>query len=441
MKTFFKTALVAAAIATACGSAYAGDTTVTTQTYSLEGVSAVTTTQTSNSISYITKAAYAVGDKVTFTFTPGAVVNTAFPAQLNVAADATAGSEKAGMALGLLNSDQDKVVYRVTSLSQPGAFTDKTTLGQTIVLGTVDLKAAAVANGNVTVTVSSETSSGDVLDSGSSTGQSRTAKLTEVKSQFGALSVSAAFDGTIDVASDRKALLAGNDSVTYAISQVDTTGWLALAAVSETNVTLNADLAGFDLTKAIGSVSAAGTVTYSDTDKKVNIKYASQVTTDTITITPPTGTKAVVLEAQSFNVGAAYTHSTNKSFDFGTKAAGSWDLNGAMVNIPYMPYSPSVSQIIYVTNTGSLNGDITVTAFDDKGNDYNLGVVGQADAGKVTKITSQIETGLAAAGFTQGKVSLTITVNAQDKDISVYSAYNVGGSDRGTVNNSQYKGK
>ena len=442
MKTFFKTALVAAAIATACGTAHAGDTMVSTQTYSLEGVSAVTTNQTSGSISYVTKAAYTEGDKVTFTFTAGSVVNANFPAQLNVTADTTTGSEKAGMALGLLNSSADSVTYRVTSLDQPTGFTDKTTLGQTITLGAVTLKAAVVAAGDVTVTVNSETLTGDVLDSASSTGESRTAKLTQVKSQFGALTVSSDFDGVIDVAEDRKALTTANDAVTYSISQIDTTGWIALATVSETNVTLNADLAGFDLTKAIGSVSSAsaGTVAYNDAAKQVTVKYTGQVTTDTLTITPPTGTKAVVLEAQKFELAGAYTHSTDKVASVGSKTAGEWTLNGAMVNIPYMPYSANASQIIYVTNSGSLTGDVAVTAFDDKGNDYDLGVVAQADAGKVTKLSGPIQNGLAAAGFTSGKVSITITVNAQDKDITVYSAYNVGGSDRGAVNNSQYKG-
>ena len=441
MKTIFKTALVAAAIATACGSAYAGDTTVTTQTHSLEAVSAITTDQTSASISYVTRAAYAQGDKVTFAFTPGAVKSTgAFPSQLNVAAI----TGRAGMALGLLNSDADTVTYRVTSVNQFGSETGNTTLGSTIVLGTAVLKAASVAAGDVTVTVSSETSGKDVLDSGSSTGNSRTAKLTQVKTQFGALTVSTALDGVIDVAADRKAFVgATNDSVTYSISQIDTTGWITVAAVNSTEVKLSADLAGFDLAKAVGSVSAgsAGVVTYSDTAKMVTIKYPSHVTTDTVTITPPTATKAVVLNAQDMSLAGTYTHSTDKVVSVGSKAAGSWTLNGAMVNVPYMPYADSITQIIYVTNTGSLDAAVNVTAFDEAGTAYDLGQVAVAKEGSVTKLAGTIKDALAVEGFTSGKLSLTITVNAQDKDISVYSAYNVGGTDRGNVLNSQYKGK
>ena len=435
MKTIFKTALVAAAIATACGSAYAGDTIVATQTHSLEAVSSITTDQTSASISYLTAAAYTDGDKVTFTFTAGAVTGTTFPAQLNVAA--VAGT--AGMALGLLNSSDDSVTYRVTSVNQFGSETGKTTLGSTIVLGAVTLKAAAVAAGDVLVTVSSATIAGDVLDSGSSVGQSRTAQLTEVKSQFGAVSVSTAFDGVVDVAADRKALVgASSDSATFNISQVDTTGWITVAAVNATTVTLNADLAGM----TSSAISSNGTAVYNDTAKQVTISYASQVTTDTVTITPATGTSAVVLNAQDFDLAANYTYATTKTALLGSRAAGEWTLNGAMVNVPYMPYGPSVSQILYITNTGSLDADVNVTAFDDTGTAYDLGLLTVSKAGAVTGLAKEVKDALEAKGFDMsGKVSLTITVNAQDKDITVYSAYNVGGADRGNVVNSQYKGK
>ena len=64
-----------------------------------------------------------------------------------------------------------------------------------------------------------------------------------------------------------------------------------------------------------------------------------------------------------------------------------------------------------------------------------------AAANKVTKITKLVNDGLLAAGFNGTKASITVTVNAPDSDITVYAGYNVGGSDRGFVNTSQYKGK
>lgn len=445
MKNIFKSTLVAASVALVCGTAYAGNTVVTTQTHSLEGVSAVTTAQTANDIDYVLKAAYAVGDKITFTFTAGSLDTTnSFPAQLNVTADTTSGSEKAGMALGLLNEDANSVTYRVTSLTQPGAFTDKTTIGQTITLSGVEMAAAAVTSGDITVTVDSVTASGDVLDSSSDTNMSRTGKLSQVKTQYGMIAVAstADFDGTIDVAEGRKALTTANDTATFTVSNPTTTGWLNTVTTTGTVVKLAADLAGFDLTKSIGSVATGmtSTVAYSDANKEVTITYAgTEVTTDTITITPPTGTNAVILSAQDFSVSGTYSYGTASTADLGSDAAGSWDLNGAVVNIPYMPYAANIGQIIYVTNSGSLDGDVSVTAFDESGNDYDLGVVASAKAGQVTKLSVLIADALEAAGFTGGKVSMTITVNAQDKDVTVHAGYNVGGADRGTVFTSQYK--
>jgi hypothetical protein len=46
-----------------------------------------------------------------------------------------------------------------------------------------------------------------------------------------------------------------------------------------------------------------------------------------------------------------------------------------------------------------------------------------------------VNTCVANAGITTGKVAILLTFTAPDKDIEVYSAYNVGGSDRGVVVN------
>ncbi|ABV37623.1 hypothetical protein Ssed_3019 [Shewanella sediminis HAW-EB3] len=447
MKTIFKSTLLAATVAAVCGTAVAGDISTAPVTYSQEGVSAVITAQSYAAISYLTKAAYAVGDKVTYTFDAGALDTTnVFPAQINVAAV----TGRAGMALGLLNQTADTVTYRVTSVNQFGTETGKTTLGATIVLTptTAALKATAVAGGTINVTVSSETSTGDDLDSSSSTNASRTGPLTLVKTQFGKISVGTELDGTILVAKNRKELDNGNvDSMVYSISQITTTGWQQLVTNNGTVATLKADLAGWDLTKSIGSIgsSAGGTATYDDAKKEVTLNYGTNViTTDTVTLTPPTGTKAVVLLAQDFEVAAsyAYTHGTSTgSASVGTADAGEWTLDGAVVNVPYMPYADSITQIMYVTNEGSLDADVSVMAFDEAGNDYDLGVVAVSKAGTVEAIAGAVQTALEAQGFTKGKVSLTVTVNAQDKDISIYAAYNVGGVDRGTVTNSQYKQK
>ena len=237
----FKTTLLAAVVAATFGSAYAGTVVVTKQVHSTEGLAGVTANQTSASIGYTVAAAYAVGDKVTFTFTAGSIVAASFPSQINVAAvnSAVPASAISGMSLGLLNSDDDTVTYRVTSLSQPTdaatpatTYTDRTTIGAVITLGSVGYSASAVA-GTVTVTVSAQTSAGDVLDSAGTL----TATLAEAKTQFGTAAVNPLFDAEINVSSMRTAFTGvTSDDAGITITNPTTTGWLNLATVNTTAV-------------------------------------------------------------------------------------------------------------------------------------------------------------------------------------------------------------
>lgn len=448
MKFLLKKTLLAASVAVAFG-ASAGDVAVTKQVHSKEGLTGVTAGQTSNTISYDLAAAYRDGDKITFTFPDGALVSNGFPSQINVAAvnNAVEADAIAGLALGLLNSTDSSVTYRVTSVTQPTdglgtTYTNRTTIGNTLVLGTVQYTPAAVLAGAVTVTVTSQTSVGDVLDSQGT----RTATLAESKSQFGTVEVTESFDNVIDVSAMRKSFV-GNltDSMTYEITNPTTTGWLNLASVTETEAVVNGEsgkLAG--VTSA--DFTTGGTAVFAEDEAKLTVTYAGLTTTDTITFTAPTGTDALVLETQDFVTDYVYSYTSaaavagSKTVGLGVNA-GEWTLNGSTVNVPYMPYGPNVSQIMYITNDGTQSGDIMVTAFDDKGNMYDLGVVGTAAANTVTKITRLVNDGLLAAGFNGTKASITVTVNAPDSDITVYAGYNVGGSDRGFVNTSQYKGK
>jgi hypothetical protein len=88
-----------------------------------------------------------------------------------------------------------------------------------------------------------------------------------------------------------------------------------------------------------------------------------------------------------------------------------------------------------VANDGPLDAEVVVDAFDDEGNSYSFDA-GMAPGNTVTQLSGAIDAGLAAEGFDgAGRVAMTLTFTAPDKDIEVYSAYNVGGADRGTVVN------
>jgi hypothetical protein len=114
---------------------------------------------------------------------------------------------------------------------------------------------------------------------------------------------------------------------------------------------------------------------------------------------------------------------------------GAWTINGAIVRIAYMPYGDTISQIIWIANKGTIDGDITVDYFTDDGHSGSFDLTTKAVHNSVTALAGEIKSKLEAAGFTAGKAHLTLVVTVSDRDVEVYSAYNVGGSDRGNVVN------
>jgi hypothetical protein len=131
----------------------------------------------------------------------------------------------------------------------------------------------------------------------------------------------------------------------------------------------------------------------------------------------------------SYSLGSV-DGTTNEAWD-----PGVWTINGAQVYIQYMPYGTSISRIIYAANSGPINADATADIY------YNGSVtqcdVGAVDNRRVTLLSGTIDTcvaGVIGAGMS-GRVAILLTFTAPDRDIEVYSAYNVGGADRGTVVN------
>jgi hypothetical protein len=469
-----KTTLVAASIAAAFGVS-AGDVAVTKQVHSKEGLTGVTASQTSANITYKLGATYREGDKLTLTLPAGTLNKTnpsnGFPSVVVMDAinvgdtrpDSTVATEEtviAGLTWGLLNANLDvdingtkfdQVTYRVTALTLPQNAGVDIDNGSTVggVIGIDDDKLVISYNpqvlltSDIKVTVSSKTQAGDILDN---TG-TRTATIAEAKSQFGGLTVGTEFNGVIDVEQSRLQFTGGmTDAMAYTVANPTTTGWLNLATVTSAKANVYGEAGKQAGLKAANWASTNGTVTYTEDAAKIAVAYSSAVTNDTITFTAPAAKDGVVLEAQDFTTDFTYVYDSaggtkNLTHSVATGAkSGEWKLNGATVNIPYMPYSATASQIIYVTNASGLAGDITATAFDDKGNMYDLGKIATAKAKSVQKVTAQVNQALGAKGFTGGKISLTITVNVPADDVTVYASYNAG-SVRGFVNTDQYKGK
>ena len=264
MKQLFKSTLLAAAVAATCSTANAGTVAVTKQVHSMEGLNGVTASQTSGNIVYTLGATYKEGDKLTLTFPAGTLNKTnptnGFPTVviMDPIHNAVEANSIAGLTWGLLNATvdadvngtkYDQVTYRVTALTQPnnGAtppvdWDHGSTVGGQVGLSNplnISYNPQALLTAPVTVSVSSQTQSGDVLDN---TG-TRTATIAEAKTQFGSLTVGTKFNATIDVTTSRLQFVGGTtDTMSYSVSNPTTTGWLNLATVNTAKASVYGEL-------------------------------------------------------------------------------------------------------------------------------------------------------------------------------------------------------
>lgn len=147
------------------------------------------------------------------------------------------------------------------------------------------------------------------------------------------------------------------------------------------------------------------------------------------------GTK--ILSPADWTGGVEWTYYLGSTTNTGKTSLswdpGVWTINGAQVYIQYMPYGTGISRIVYVANSGVINADGTVDVIaNGSTTTCDLGPVNRKT---VTLLSSVIDACVAGAGIVNGRVAFLLTFTAPDVDIEVYSAYNVGGNDRGTVVN------
>jgi hypothetical protein len=128
----------------------------------------------------------------------------------------------------------------------------------------------------------------------------------------------------------------------------------------------------------------------------------------------------------------------------GTQASNNSRRRCSTYLIPYMPYASSASQVMYVSRvpqswvgggavTPSPSSDITVTAVDDNGVAWDLGVIASLDmTPRVLKLSTSISSKLSDLGFNGSKLAIKISVPNPESAI-VYASYTVGGTDRGFV--------
>jgi hypothetical protein len=101
-----------------------------------------------------------------------------------------------------------------------------------------------------------------------------------------------------------------------------------------------------------------------------------------------------------------------------------------------MPVGSTISNFLYVTNAGSQDAEVSMTATLPDGSSIVANDIATAGGKSITNIREEVVNALAAEGFTRGRATVEFTLNAPSCNIVVSAGYNARG-DRYPLETSQ----
>ncbi len=386
---------------------------------------------------------------------PGVTSLPALPSPLLVACTAGPANTTGAPALGYVTAVNGGWAFRVTSVSG-------VTIGDYCDFTPLDVRGVSLASSNGTLEYrANRFSTGQLVDSASS------ATSIAIRSQFGisgnglpaaspayiplnaqinAYSGRTKFTGasteTVGAGAPPAPFPTRNDSLSFATTVdgggVPFTG-PTVAVTSQTVTIANGNFEWTDTAPPGGTCFDSGIAAFSLWSIDPSSTCASLTLAGPLASTTNAGyfqiTGTTVLSPADWAGRAKWTYSLG-SVTGSTELTwdpGAWTLNGVQVYIQYMPYGAGISRIVYVAHSGLLDADAEADIYAN-GSRYGCDL-GSVPALAVTQLSAAIDACVAAAGITEGRVAILLTFAARDADIELYSAYNVGGSDRGTVIN------
>jgi hypothetical protein len=387
-------------------------------------------------------AEYTAGDIITITLN-----GAEFHKNTETAATVKNSADETVMQLGLMNQTANTLTYRVTSVAE-GEMTSAATLSIANLLVDVD---TILESNSVSVVYAAETSTGITLDDAAT----NTAKLFQVKSQFA--TAIAPFDAIIDVNEQRLKFVpkAADGEITANTVNSDI---ISVTAVNLEGVEIPdsdpSDTYVFELAaiEPKQDVVVYGNFAFLDVDGTAGENdglietgdgysiYLDRVVLDNdvfrkqeLTITVPGDT---VIPAQSFTAKVTATYKTDAGTD-GSQviydgAAGQWELNGALVHVPFMPFRDGYSPIVNVSNTSTQHGDIEVLVYAENNADWVEPMSHMLPVKAKGQSQTNITSALRSLGI-EGDVAFDIIVNAPSDAIEVSALYYSNG-DRAVMN-------
>lgn len=417
------------------------------------GLAAASDTVTTGSISVELGTEYSEQDKITLSFSGGALIGTSFPSSVSITCTAESG---AGANDGIptmnwtrLNEDENQVTYRLSTLvlNDTGCAGSGNTTGVVVPFAgnfVVDFNAQAVgAAGGVNVTFSAETSVGDPLDTG---GDNRSDSTIDVVSEFEY--TVAGFDATIDVNTQRTTLLPPpSDTAQVLWDGLDFSGgpYVAVTSISflDADITWSGNFgwivdndentAGIQPQPGVVNVGFCNDFTVTATEiagtgcfpfqafLTLNPSLNTDANNDLVTLAATSYSVEIDQDYEGFYGGAVRAGNNVLSF-----SAGAWDLNGFQAEVAYMPFQEGIGQIIYFSNRSRQDGEITVDWIDQDQSSGSF-TVGDSLAGSTIRLGDLIRNGLPEANQNGGRLALTITVNVPACEGQLNAQYNVSG--------------
>jgi len=459
MKTIFKKTLLAASVVAFAGAANAATLAGTEHSVTAEylaGTSVVSgagaTFHRPAAVTLTLGAEYTLNDTITLTSTAEFGVTT--PVTLIAAPDVA--NNRLGMTFSKISGGEagDKsVTYRLTATSNAGLAANPVTTGQTFTIAAASLDfLKSKLTGGASLSFSAKTNTN--LDLDTSGGANRTASLVKVVSQF--TKTAPSFTKTIDVNKDRKEFVSSVEESTTNHAKVEgvfnvvglVTGGntfarpvtkVVHAVTGDFSWVKDSDTTAAGLQPTAGVFTTTGTCTtptwtYSTTEVTL---ACDEVANNTAIIIDAAVNKAAysagaepVLPAQTLKASSTVTYSgataTGKVFD--NVDAGSWSLNGANVQVPYIVFGTvggkAYNTILQLNNASGNAGDVYVDVWKEDGSVVlSNKKVATAAGNSTTNIGGAVATELATAGAADGKFSVRIVSNTPATKTSVYSAF------------------
>jgi len=422
---FKKSLLAASIILTTAGASAAvldnASSSGNTSVYGVEYIANEATGVVVPTVNVTLGAQYSVGDIVSITLSGADIdLTNSVPAGNFTAATTET------LVLGLLSTSASTATFRVTAASG-----DHSAATNVVAFSGFKATAASLVDGGTTsFTYAAETSTGIDIDSAST----NTYKILKGVEEYVAKHAASTdkFDATVSTGSLRTNFGTGVYADTTLVSfpgytllagEADYASHVA-TAVTTSKVTVMGDFSFLDtngdgkidatdaITNPIVKTGAAASVAWATDLQSVVITGPAAFTDAGVIVTAANAAGDTTIIDQTFTSSTELTYPAKTGTGKKTTAltSGEWDLDGSSAKTNFMPFGAEYAQSITVTNSGSVEGAITVDLFFN-GTKYTKTLTATSSAKSVTNISLEVAAFAAESGV-DGNAQVTITTNA-----------------------------